>query len=50
MHAFAMFVSFSSLLTHPTGQRYDTQQLEGEVVNMITPISFKYDVSLRSTI
>ena len=26
MHG-AMFMSFSSLLTHPTGQRYDTQQL-----------------------
>ena len=29
MDGFAMFMSFSSLLIHPTGQRYDTQQLGG---------------------
>ena len=29
MHSFAMFVSFSFLLTHPAGQQYDTQQLGG---------------------
>ena len=56
MHGFAMLLSFYSLLTHPTGQQYDTQQLRsggrgrGVVVNMVTPVSFKHDVSLKSTI
>ena len=30
MHGFATFMPFSSLLAHPTSQRYDTQQLRGE--------------------
>ena len=28
MHGFAMFISFFSLLTHPTAHQYDIQQLE----------------------
>ena len=35
MHGFPMFMSFSSLLTHPTDQRYDTQQWGG--INMTHP-------------
>ena len=30
MHGFVMFMSFSSLLTHPTGQRYDIDMSGGK--------------------
>ena len=52
MHGFPTFMSLSSLLTHPTGQRYDTQQLDNWEVGgqYDTPVSFKYDVSLKPTI
>ena len=51
MHGFAMFMSFSSFLTHPTGQCYDSQQLEGGGGGghqYDTPVNFKYDISLKS--
>ena len=35
IHGFTMFMLFSYLLIHPTGQRYDTQQL-GQI-NMMHP-------------
>ena len=31
MHGFAMFMTFSSLLIHPAGQRYDIQQLGASI-------------------
>ena len=38
MRGFAMLMPFPSLLTHPTGQHYDTQQLGVWLgVNMIHP-------------
>ena len=49
MYGFAMFMSFSSFLTHPTGQCYDTQQLRGGGGHQYdTPVNFKYDISLKS--
>ena len=54
MHGFAVLASFFSLLTHPSGQQYDTQQLEGRGRvgggQYDCPVSFKYDVSLKSAI
>ena len=47
-----MLVTLYSLVTNPTGQQYDTQKLGGgsRMVKMITPVSFKYDFSLKSNI